>query len=331
MLIGIRNLDEREKEIVRASGVRVFTMKDIDRGGIATVIEQALAIAGDGTSGMHVSFDLDVCDPAIAPGVGTPVKGGLDYREAHMLMEIVADSGLLRALDLVEVNPILDDRNMTADPRRRARRVGARSEDSASAFSFASARPRRPGILSLDRLDHLLQRFDQHHQRERLEDQPRVRPDLLQPAGLLRHRREDHDRRRRRNGQDDLAPRALRQPQIDHRAADAALLQALLRGLGGIGGDDVEALQRQELFERSADAEVVLDDENQWARHFFFAVLDRELRLRPPEVVFRLADLRVPFASPDCRRCLFTVAAAISFARFVLRPDFFADSLMCSY
>jgi arginase len=114
VLIGIRNLDEREKEIVRASGVRVFTMKDIDRGGIAAAMEQALAIAGNGTSGVHVSFDLDVCDPAIAPGVGTPVKGGLDYREAHTAMEILADSGLLRALDLVEVNPILDDRNMTA-------------------------------------------------------------------------------------------------------------------------------------------------------------------------------------------------------------------------
>jgi arginase len=114
VLIGIRNLDEREKEIVRGSGVRVFTMKDIDRAGIATVVEQALACAGKGTAGVHVSFDLDVCDPAIAPGVGTPVKGGLDYREAHMVMEIVADSGLLRGLDLVEANPILDDRNMTA-------------------------------------------------------------------------------------------------------------------------------------------------------------------------------------------------------------------------
>jgi arginase len=114
VLIGIRNLDEREKQIVRDSGVRVFTMKDIDRSGIAAVAEQALSIAGTGTGGVHVSFDLDVCDPGIAPGVGTPVKGGLDYREAHMVMEIVADSGLLRALDLVEVNPILDDRNMTA-------------------------------------------------------------------------------------------------------------------------------------------------------------------------------------------------------------------------
>jgi len=114
VLIGIRNLDEREKEIVRESRVHVFTMKDIDRNGIATVTEQAIALAGAGTGGIHVSFDLDACDPSIAPGVGTPVKGGLDYREAHMLMEIVADSGLLQALDLVEVNPILDDRNTTA-------------------------------------------------------------------------------------------------------------------------------------------------------------------------------------------------------------------------
>ena len=114
VLIGIRNLDDREKEIVRHARVRVFTMKDIDRSGIASVVEQALAIAGAGTGGIHVSFDLDVCDPAIAPGVGTPVKGGIDYREAHTLMEIIADSGLLRALDLVEVNPILDDRNVTA-------------------------------------------------------------------------------------------------------------------------------------------------------------------------------------------------------------------------
>ena len=114
VLIGIRNLDEREKEIVRASKVHFFTMKDIDRNGIAAVVEQALSIAGKNTAGVHVSFDLDVCDPTIAPGVGTPVKGGLDYREAHMVMEMVADSGLLRALDLVEVNPILDDRNMTA-------------------------------------------------------------------------------------------------------------------------------------------------------------------------------------------------------------------------
>jgi arginase len=114
VLIGIRNLDDREKESIRKAGVRVFTMKDIDRSGIANVVEEAIATAGKGAGGLHVSFDMDVCDPTIAPGVGTPVKGGLNYREAHMVMEMVADSGLLRALDLVEVNPILDDRNMTA-------------------------------------------------------------------------------------------------------------------------------------------------------------------------------------------------------------------------
>ena len=114
VLIGIRNLDEREKERIRESGVHVFTMKDIDRAGIAAIVEQSIAIAGRDAGGLHVSFDLDVCDPSIAPGVGTPVKGGLNYREAHLFMEMVADSGRLRALDLVEVNPILDDRNTTA-------------------------------------------------------------------------------------------------------------------------------------------------------------------------------------------------------------------------
>jgi arginase len=114
VLVGIRNLDEREKVAVRNSGVHVFTMKDIDRQGIASIVEQAVNLAGSGTAGIHVSFDMDVCDPLIAPGVGTPVKGGLDYREAHMVMEIVADSGLLTSLDLVEVNPTLDVRNATA-------------------------------------------------------------------------------------------------------------------------------------------------------------------------------------------------------------------------
>ena len=114
VLIGIRNLDEAEKKRIRAAKVHVFTMKDIDRHGIAAVMKRALKIATTGTTGLHVSFDLDACDPTIAPGVGTPVKGGLDYREAHMVMEMVADSGLLRALDLVEVNPILDSQNQTA-------------------------------------------------------------------------------------------------------------------------------------------------------------------------------------------------------------------------
>ena len=115
VLIGVRNLDEREKVAVRESQVHVFTMKDIDRQGIASVAEQAVKLASEGTAGIHVSFDIDACDPQIAPGVGTPVKGGLGYREAHMVMEIIADSGLLAALDLVEINPTLDLRNMTAE------------------------------------------------------------------------------------------------------------------------------------------------------------------------------------------------------------------------
>jgi arginase len=115
VLVGIRNLDEREKERIRSAGVHVFTMKDIDREGIARVAERALAIAAKGTGGIHVSFDMDVCDPTIAPGVGTAVKGGLNYREAHTLMELVADAHRLVALDIVEVNPTLDLRNTTAE------------------------------------------------------------------------------------------------------------------------------------------------------------------------------------------------------------------------
>lgn len=115
VLVGIRNLDEQEKAGIRASGIHVFTMKDIDRHGIAVVAERAIALASDGTGGIHVSFDLDACDPTYAPGVGTPVRGGLDYREAHMVMELVADSQRLVALDLVEVNPTLDIRNSTAE------------------------------------------------------------------------------------------------------------------------------------------------------------------------------------------------------------------------
>ena len=115
VLVGIRNLDEREKTAIRDSHVHVFTMKDIDRRGVAAVVEEAVQLASAGTAGFHVSFDMDACDPSIAPGVGTPVRGGLDYREAHMVMEIIADSGRLTSLDLVEVNPTLDIRNVTAE------------------------------------------------------------------------------------------------------------------------------------------------------------------------------------------------------------------------
>jgi arginase len=115
VLVGLRNLDDREKEIVKSAGVHAFTMKDIDRLGIAEVMDRAIAVASLHTGGVHVSFDMDVCDPAIAPGVGTAVKGGLDYREAHFVMEAIAESGRLVALDLVEVNPALDQRNATAE------------------------------------------------------------------------------------------------------------------------------------------------------------------------------------------------------------------------
>ena len=114
VLIGIRDLDPLEKTRIRASKVHVFTMQDVDKHGIAVVMKRALTLAGRGTAGVHVSFDMDVCDPAIAPGVGTPVKGGLDYREAHTAMEMIAASGRLLALDIVEINPVLDVQNQTA-------------------------------------------------------------------------------------------------------------------------------------------------------------------------------------------------------------------------
>ena len=115
VLVGIRDLDERERAAMHEAKVHVFTMQDIDRLGIAQVMERALVLAGRGTGGIHVSFDLDACDPTIAPGVGTPSRGGLDYREAHTIMEMVAESGKLTSLDLAEVNPMLDLRNATAE------------------------------------------------------------------------------------------------------------------------------------------------------------------------------------------------------------------------
>jgi arginase len=113
-VLGLRNLDEREKDIVRQSGVHAFTMKDIDRRGLASVMDEALGILCEGDAALHVSFDMDGIDPSVSPGVGTPVRGGLSYREAHLVMEMVADSQRLVALDMVEVNPILDNQNSTA-------------------------------------------------------------------------------------------------------------------------------------------------------------------------------------------------------------------------
>jgi arginase len=114
-LLGIRDLDEREKKLIAESGVHVFTMKDIDRHGVSHVIDEAVERASRGTAGIHVSFDLDAIDPSEALGVGTPKKGGLTYREAHLCLEIVADSKLLTSVDMVEINPILDNRNTTGE------------------------------------------------------------------------------------------------------------------------------------------------------------------------------------------------------------------------
>lgn len=113
-LVGVRDLDPLEREALRHASIHVFTMHDIDRLGMAAVIEAAIAIAQQGTGGFHVSFDLDVIDPREAPGVGTPVAGGISRREAHLALEIIAHAGGMRSLDLVEVNPILDERNATA-------------------------------------------------------------------------------------------------------------------------------------------------------------------------------------------------------------------------
>jgi arginase len=114
VFIGLRDVDEGEKQAIRERGLRAFTMSDIDRLGMAEVIAQALAIAADGPGSLHVSFDMDGIDPSEAPGVGTPVRGGISYREAHLLMEAVAVSGALGSLEITEINPILDTGNQTA-------------------------------------------------------------------------------------------------------------------------------------------------------------------------------------------------------------------------
>jgi arginase len=115
VLVGVRDIDAAEKENVRKAGIEVYTMRDIDERGMRTVIEEALRAAGRGTAGYHVSLDMDWVDPEDAPGVGTPVRGGATYREAHLAMEIIADHGRLTSFEIVEVNPVIDERNQTAD------------------------------------------------------------------------------------------------------------------------------------------------------------------------------------------------------------------------
>jgi arginase len=111
-LVGIRSLDPGEKKLVQEKGLRVFTMADIDRRGMAEIMREAIEVVR-GPGFVHLSLDLDVCDPEIAPGVGTPVRGGLSYREAHLAMELIAEAEILRSLEVVEVNPILDHADET--------------------------------------------------------------------------------------------------------------------------------------------------------------------------------------------------------------------------
>ena len=113
-IVGLRSVDDIERFNVRGAGVHPFTMRDIDERGMRTVMQEAIHAVSSGTSGFHLSFDLDAVDPAEAPGVGTPVHGGITYREAHLAMEIVNDSGLMTSLEMVELNPVLDVANRTA-------------------------------------------------------------------------------------------------------------------------------------------------------------------------------------------------------------------------
>ena len=114
VLIGLRDLDAGERRAIREWGVRAYTMTDVDRLGLERVMEETLALLGSEPETVHVSFDMDGLDPSEAPGVGTPSRGGLSYREAHLAMEMVAEAGVLGSMEVTEINPILDERNRTA-------------------------------------------------------------------------------------------------------------------------------------------------------------------------------------------------------------------------
>lgn len=113
-LVGIRSVDGSERDIVQRSGVHAFTMRDIDERGMRSVFEEAIRVASNGTGGIHVSLDMDAVDPREAPGVGTPVQGGITYREAHLAMEMLGDIETVASMEIVEVNPVIDDANRTA-------------------------------------------------------------------------------------------------------------------------------------------------------------------------------------------------------------------------
>jgi arginase len=114
VIVGARDLDAQERKIVKKSGIHVFTMRDIDERGMREVMADALKYAMDDTAGIGVSLDMDFVDPADAPGVGTPVRGGVTYREAHLAMEMIADSEAMVSMEIVEINPIIDEHNRTA-------------------------------------------------------------------------------------------------------------------------------------------------------------------------------------------------------------------------
>ncbi|MFZ0444149.1 MAG: arginase [Bacillus sp. (in: firmicutes)] len=114
VIIGARSLDEGEKRLIKEKGIKVFTMHEIDRLGMTKVMEETIIYLKDRTDGVHLSFDLDGLDPNDAPGVGTPVNGGVSYRESHLAMEMLAESNLITSAEFVEVNPILDEKNKTA-------------------------------------------------------------------------------------------------------------------------------------------------------------------------------------------------------------------------
>lgn len=115
VIIGARSLDEGERKLIKEKGMRVYTMHEVDRLGMSRVIEEAAAYVSEKTDGVHLSLDLDALDPNDAPGVGTPVMGGPSYRETHLAMEMLAESGIITSAEFVEVNPILDNKNQTAE------------------------------------------------------------------------------------------------------------------------------------------------------------------------------------------------------------------------
>jgi arginase len=138
-IVGARSLDAGEQKLLRQAGVAVYSMESVDRLGISEVMSRAIEVVGRGTDGVYLSLDLDLLDPVLAPGVGTPVPGGLTYREAHLAVELLAETGMLVGLDVVEVNPILDRVNTTAE---------LALELTLSACGKRIWDPERPGVLA---------------------------------------------------------------------------------------------------------------------------------------------------------------------------------------